>query len=172
MIKEHLLENEDRVEMRRIAKIMQKNDFFKIFVNQYQKGITSALETVLEKSRPEKPTKAKPAAKQASAAPTLTKLPSGKPKVKKVDYNQLIMDHISSNNYYRKQLPNVFTGKGQPDQSNFIQEKIKHFTPVPLPLDMKRTMDHDRLLVNHSPNLKSLRHTSKNLEGVQEKTAR
>lgn len=35
MIKEHMLENENRAEMRRIAKIMQNNDFFKVFVNQY-----------------------------------------------------------------------------------------------------------------------------------------
>ena len=49
-----MIENENRPEMRRIAKIMQNNDFFKIFASQYQKGIIGALGTVLEKSQPEK----------------------------------------------------------------------------------------------------------------------
>lgn len=149
-----MIENENRPEMRRIAKIMQNNDFFKIFASQYQKGIIGALGTVLEKSQPEKQSSKTP----KPAASSKDKLsPTGaacKPtKAKKVDYNQLIMEHINSNNFYRKQLPKVFTDKGQPDHSSLLQEKLKNFAPVPLPMEIKRTMEHDKLIEDRTLHL-------------------
>ena len=65
------------------------------------------------------------------------------------------MDHISSNNYYRKQLPEVFTAKGRPDQQSYIKEKIKNFAPVPLPPDMKKIMEHQKLIEKNATPFRS-----------------
>ena len=44
MIREHIQSNEDRGKMRELARHMGKNNFFKLFVGQYQKGLIKALE--------------------------------------------------------------------------------------------------------------------------------
>ena len=56
--------------------------------------------------------------------------------MKKTDFGKMIMDHVSNTNYYRKNMPGLFTGKVSTDQSNIMQEKLKNLTPVPMPLDL------------------------------------
>ena len=59
----------------------------------------------------------------------------------------MIMNHVNSTNYYRKQLPHIVKGEVTTnDQSNIMQEKLKEMAPVPLPPDIRRAQEHDNLL--------------------------
>ena len=48
------------------------------------------------------------------------------------------MDHVSSTNYFRKKLPNIFTGSDAPNQQNILNEKLAVLAPVPMPINIKR----------------------------------
>ena len=57
------------------------------------------------------------------------------------------MDHVSNTNYYRKNLPAIFTGEDNADYSSILSEKLKTLTPVPLPIDLVRANQHKKIIV-------------------------
>ena len=48
------------------------------------------------------------------------------------------MDHISSANFYRKKLPEIFTGEMKNDQAAIMKEKLSILEQVPLPVHMRK----------------------------------
>lgn len=102
MIREHIMKNDDREEMRRLVQYMGDNEFFKQFASKYQKGLSRALKNSLDSADGDtsSPSKTK---KKADGVPS--KLP------KKVNFGKMIMEHVSNNNFYRKNLPAIFTSE-------------------------------------------------------------
>ena len=95
---------------------MNDNEFFRNFISKYQKGLTRTLEKTLEKTKAESSAAAGPGtSKKKKATGAKSSQPAaananGKPG-KKADFGKMIMDHVSSTNYYRKNLPSIFTGE-------------------------------------------------------------
>lgn len=88
--------------MRELTKMMQKNEFFKQFVNKYQKGLNRTLDIGTNE-----PTE---------NARNSSKSPPPERATQKIDkrtasYNKQIMDHVNNNNYYRKHLPDIFSNQ-------------------------------------------------------------
>jgi len=53
------------------------------------------------------------------------------------------MDHVNNSNFFRKQLPNIFTGEAETDISSVLTEKLKTLTPVPMPTSIKIQEMHE-----------------------------
>ena len=56
------------------------------------------------------------------------------------------MEHVNSSNYYRKHLPNIFTGEVQADSSTILKDKLKMLEPVPLPAEVRKAKEHASVL--------------------------
>ena len=158
MIEEHMAKTENRQLMRELIKVMPKNDFFKLFVTKYQKNLTKALEIGLEMD--DGPSKAAANSNDGDQADEdQAKKAAPKKNIKNVKYQKQILDHINGANYYRKHLPNIFTGEDKADPSSLLQEKLKMLAPVPLPIDVKKANDHQKSM--HEQTLK--RNASQNM---------
>ena len=115
--------------MRLLVAKMQNNEFFRLWVNNYQKGLTRTLEAGLDING---------GGKVDDGSSKLKKGASSKKINLKQNFSQQIMDHVSSTNYFRKKLPNIFTGGDAPNQQNILKEKLAVLAPVPMPIDFKR----------------------------------
>ena len=138
MIREHILKNDNREEMRMHALEMGENEFFRQFISKYQKGLARTLKTTIEKTEAESNSAALGSSQKK---PTTEGSKSQKPGAavktsKKANFGKQIMDHVSNTNYYRKNLPSIFTGESNTDHTGILQEKLKTLTPVPLPLEL------------------------------------
>lgn len=100
---------------------------------------------------------------------------NGKKSVKKANYSKQIMDHVSDTNYFRKHLPNIFTGESTADQSSILQEKLKTLAPVPLPNKIMKSNEH-KITIEKFKQLSPLRNvrSTRNLDmnTVQERPNR
>ena len=129
------MKNDDRDIMRMYAQQMGDNEFFRQFISKYQKGLNRALKKTLENTDAEKNAEAFKSPKK--------KAPDGANKPpKKANFGKMIMDHVSNTNYYRKNLPAIFTGKSNTDHSSILQDKLKTLAPVPLPINLQRANEH------------------------------
>lgn len=83
------------------------------------------------------------------------------------------MDHVNNSNFFRKQLPNIFTGEAETDISSVLTEKLKTLTPVPMPTSIKIQEMHEQNLEMHrSPKATSPRFGSADLSPIYEKPVR
>ena len=146
MIRDYIQRTEDKGLMKELAIGMHDNEFFKMFASKYQKGLNRALAASKDQIDSEQssiaPKKAQPAGSKSVPA-------NAKKSVKKANFSKQIMDHVSNTNYFRKNLPHIFTGESAGDSSSILQEKLKNFSPVPLPIELKKAQDHQVIIEKH-----------------------
>ena len=117
---------------------MNKNPFFKNFMGEYHRKLARTFEG---------------AAKTSKAGGSKSVPPTAK-KGKKVNYGKQITEHINNANFFRKYLPDMFSGDSKPnwDQMAVIRDKMKSISPVPVPLEIKNAKEHQQVLkLNRSP---------------------
>ena len=144
--------------MRLLVNKMQNNEFFRLWVSNYQKGLSRTLEAGLDITGGAKD----------DAGSKLKKGASSKKINLKQNFSQQIMDHVSSTNYFRKKLPNIFTGGDAPNQSNILKEKLAVLAPVPMPIDIKRQSDHQKVLEKNRTIAKNTSLRSLSLNPIEE----
>lgn len=152
---------------------MHHNQFFKEFVAKYQKGLSRALQVVLNSTQSSEESDAGGANQSPINSPTkLTSSPtkltknnllasdaagqkskSVQPKKNKpVNYGKQLMVHVNNTNQYRKQLPGVFSKDNNQSMSTLLTEKVKCLQPVSMPVSVMRVEQHERTIaLSQSP---------------------
>ena len=109
-------------DLREILRNMNKNQYFKMFANSYQRKLNKTLDKHYNEMSKEK------------------KVGQKKQKSKGEDnpmYGDIVLDHISGKQVFRQQAPQLF--HGQIDSKNKeLEDGIKSFSKVPLPPDLRQ----------------------------------